>query len=109
MSKLFKTNCKEKITRIFNDYFKLSSEESKTKSKDYYIMTDDNRFYKILKFYKLNGCFFKCLKFGIERELHFNLNFSRFDLDHFNLAEMKNDLLNLDYVFQVKLLSSTVE
>lgn len=109
-SKLFKTNCKEKITKIFNDYFKLSSIESKTKSKDYFVMTDDNRFYKILKFYKLNGClFFKGLKFRIESEYKFNLNFSRFNLDSFNLTEIKDDLLTLDYAFNVQLLSSTIE
>ena len=110
-SRIFKTNNKEdKITSIYNDYFTLTSKRCKNKSKDYFIMTHDHRFYIVLNFFKENNCiFFKGQELKIDSNFQCNLDFSDLDLDTYDdFIDIHFNELNLDYMFNVQKVSQTV-
>jgi hypothetical protein len=104
-SKNFKTNSKSNIKKVSNDFTTLKTSKSRSETKDFYVMTHDNRFYKILKFYKENHqIFFKGQKFRTISNFTINLDFKNLNLRE-EFIDLEFTSIELDYIFNVELKS----
>lgn len=100
-SRTFKTNKKTKIDKIYNDFDYFTTCNRKSVSKDHFVMTNDNRFYKILEFFYSNEILFlKAYQFKIIDNFSIILNFSDESID---LGELESDKIVLDYIYNVEL------
>ena len=108
-SRDFKSNSASNITRISNDFFSVSSTQTKTKCKDCFVMTSDNRFYKVTKFHRYQDCiFFTGQKFNIIREFFKILDFSD-EIIPPDLLDLHFDTLKIDYIYDVQLTTQTID
>lgn len=104
-SRDFKTNSKsQKITQIQNDYFFVTSAKLNGESKDHFIMTTNDEFYKILDFFKVNDLiYFRGQKFEIVNNFSVNLDCLDLGEQYEEYLIDIQDRLNFDYIYNVNL------
>lgn len=95
----FRTTCSsDKIEKISNDFLFVTSSNKKGLSKDHFIMSNENKFYEILKFYYVNSSlFFKAKEFKIIDNLSINLDF-----DEIHLEQFQFDKIDLHFIYKVE-------
>lgn len=74
-------------------------------------MNNDNRFYKVCKFYKnQNSIIFSGLEFKIQSEFSVNLKFNNVSpSNEIKISQIRYDDLKLDFIYNVKLTTNKKE